>query len=117
MITACEARNRAKLSSNAVDQFLIVLNEKIVAYADAGKFEYIYTGDLGYDPTSHGEIHLLEHARFKPPKFWLLVKERLEAAPLSYKVEIYKPRPTVYNGLGSTGDEEPMIHYGLKITW
>lgn len=117
MITAAEAREKAKLSTNAVDRFLVALNEKIASYADAGLSEYIYRGDLGFDPTSHAEINLAEHARFKTPKFWLLVKARLEAPPLSYKVEIHKPPASVYRGLGAMGDEEPVVHYGLKITW
>lgn len=117
MISALDAKKRAQNSNESVQRFLEILGKEIEIQADAGKYEYVYSGGKSYDPVNVSDLIGAQYARIPEPPFWKLVKAALEAHPNNFRVQIFKSEPFIPTGLGSSGDEEPIINMRMKISW
>jgi hypothetical protein len=118
MITAADARKRAQMSNDAVDQFVEALGVKIEEAANKGLYEIKYHGNGQYDPTKDNEICMESFMTFKVPQFWELVIAKLKSHPLNYMAKIGHSESYFPRGLANDDGEGPeYIDYYIVISW
>lgn len=119
MITAAEARERAKLSDADVDRHMENIGKAIEAQADIGKRQMFLSNAKPYD----SEYEVAEPLAFRTVEFTPLQKrlqEKLKTLGFGMRIESEKYDRNKTPGLGWCGDrdeEDIQTRYWITVSW